>query len=159
MPYKYCVRKYKSNYFSEEKKKNGKVSVYRFPLDEEERKKWIRAIPPENLVADNNTRVCRYHWPPNCKSFISYRGKERLTESPSVFDGIPAGCLSLPPPKPRNAVLASGSSRNVIPDELEQFREVDSLVYGDVIEKVIINYDLILFFRTRSRNKYTIIGN
>ena len=138
------------DFLSTKKKEKSGLEQYHLKI-------LLLIIIPEYV--DNNTRACRYHWPPNCKSFISYRGKERLTESPSVFDGIPAGCLSLPPPKPRNAVLASGSSRNVIPDELEQFREVDSLVYGDVIEKVIINYDLILFFRTRSRNKYTIIGN
>ena len=39
MSYKCCVLQYKSNYLSKEKKKNEKVSVYRFPFIEEERKK------------------------------------------------------------------------------------------------------------------------
>ena len=101
MPHKCCIPQWKSNYLSEEKKKNEKVSVYRFSVDKQETKKWIRAIPRENVVVNNNTQVCHYHWPPNRKLFISYRCKEAPTELPSVFDGIPASCLSSPPPKPR----------------------------------------------------------
>ena len=73
MPYKYCVPQCKSNYLSEEKKKNEKESVYRFPINEKRKKRRIRAIPHENLVVDN-IRVSRYYYSPNCKSFISYRG-------------------------------------------------------------------------------------
>ena len=58
-------------------------------------------MPRKNLVVINNTRVCRYHWPPNCKSFILYRDEEKPTEPPSVLDGIPPSCLSSPPPKLR----------------------------------------------------------
>ena len=76
---------------------------------------------------------------------FSHRGKERPTEPPSIFDSIPPGCLSSSPPKPRKTIFASCKSRNFIPDELEQFREADNLVYGDVIEKVRIHYDLIVF--------------
>ena len=125
--------------------KNEKVSVYRFPVKEEERKKWIRAIPLENLYVNNNSRVCRYHWSLDCKSFISYRDKEKPTEPPFVFDVIPASCLSSPAPELRKSVFASCTSRNVIPDEVEQIREADNLVYSDVIEKVRNNYDLIVF--------------
>ena len=51
MPYKCCVRQSKSNYLSEEKKKE---KFCQFPL-EEERKKWIRAIPCEGLVINTNS--------------------------------------------------------------------------------------------------------
>ena len=116
------------NYSSEEKKKSEKVSVYQFLLDKEHRKKWIRAIPRENLIVNNNTGVCRYHWYPNCKSFISYCGKERPTEPHFIFDSIPATCFSSPSPKPRKTLSASCSSRNVIPGELELFREAGNHV-------------------------------
>lgn len=49
------------------------------------------------------------------------------------------------PPKPRKFIFTSSSSRNVTPDELEQFYELKNLVYGGVIEKVAINYYLIVF--------------
>ena len=87
---------------------------------------WIRVMPRKNLVVINNIRVCRYHWPPNCKSFILYRDEEKPTEPPSVLDGIPPSCLSSPPPKLRKNFFASCSCRNIIPDEIEKFREADN---------------------------------
>ena len=95
------------------------------------RETWIKAIPRPNLTENNNTRVCRYHWPADCAAFILSRGKKRPTEPPSVFDDIPASCLSLPPPKPRKTILASCSNRNIIPDELERYRETDKLLFTD----------------------------
>ena len=83
-------------------------------------------MPRKNLVVINNTRVCRYHWPPNCKSFILYRDEEKPTEPPSVLDVIPPSCLSSPPPKLRKIFFASCSCRNIIPDEIEKFREADN---------------------------------
>ena len=71
MPYKCCVPKCKSNYLTEEKEKKEKVSIYRFPPDKEEKNKWIKAIPRANLTVNNNTRVCRYHWPADCTTFIA----------------------------------------------------------------------------------------
>ena len=117
---------------TEERKKKEKVSIYRFPPDEEEKNKWIKAIPRANLTVNNNTRVCRYHWLADCTTFIVSRGKERPTETPSIFDDIPASCLSSPPPKPRKTTFASCSSRNIIPDELERFTEADKLVFRDI---------------------------
>ena len=141
MPYKFCVRQSKSNYLSEEKKKE---KFCQFPL-EEERKKWIRAIPCEGLVINTNSWIYRYHWHLNCKSIISNRGNERPFEQPFTFDGILTNCLASPSPKSEKNVSASCSSSIVISDELVQFQEADNLVYGDVIKKARINYDLIVF--------------
>lgn len=52
MPNKCCVPRCRGNY------KNGsKVRIFRFPKDEELRQKWIRAIPRENFLPTENTRV------------------------------------------------------------------------------------------------------
>ena len=107
MPYKCCVPKCKSNYLTEEREKKEKVSIYRFPPDEEEKNKWIKAIPRANLAVNNNTRVCRYHWPADSTTFIVSRGNERPTEPPSIFDDIPASCLSSPPKPKLLSLLAA----------------------------------------------------
>ena len=150
MPYKCCVPRCKSNYLTEEREK-GKVSVYRFPPDEEEKLKWIKAIPRANLTVSNNTRVCRYRWPADCAIFILSRGKERATEPPPppfIFDDIPASCLSSLPPKPRKTILASCSSRrNIIPDELKRFREEGKLLFSVITHKVKCKEDVKVFKR------------
>ena len=65
MPRKCCVPCCNSGYASS----TTKVSTYRFPSDEYEKDKWIKAIPRKNLVVNKYTVVCRFHWPVDCKSF------------------------------------------------------------------------------------------
>ena len=111
MPYKCCVPKCKSNYASEKRKKKEKVPVYRFPKDNVQKQLWVRTIPRANLIVNNNTRVCRYHWPPEYSTFVLERGKERPTEPPSIFD-VPVSDLPTPAPKPRATKLSSSALRN-----------------------------------------------
>ena len=54
---KCCVYAYKTNY-SSEKSKSDRISVSRFPKDEIEKEKWIKAIPNTNLRESKDTVVC-----------------------------------------------------------------------------------------------------
>ena len=122
-----------------------KVSTCRFPSDKYEKDKWIKAIPRKNLVVNKYTVVCRFHWPVDCKSFTSYRAKERPTEPPTVFPNIPSSCLSLPPSKPRPTELSSFTIRNTTSDELDSFREYDLFRFDNIKERLLQNNDLIVY--------------
>ena len=50
----------KTNY-SSKKLKSDKISVYRFPEDETEKEKWIKAVPNANLRVTRDTAVCELH--------------------------------------------------------------------------------------------------
>ena len=58
---------------------------------------------------------------------------------------VRGGTISSPPPKPRKTTFASCSSRNIIPDELERFREADKLVVRDIIDKIKYEEDVVVF--------------
>ena len=88
MVLKCCVPNCKINYaFS-----NGKVSVYKLPQNNEDKKKWIAAIPRANLVVSKYTAVCRKHRPENA-TFGLVHGKQRSKDPLSVFPKILASCL------------------------------------------------------------------
>ena len=90
MVLKCCVPNCESNYASS----NDKVPVYKFPQNNEDKKKWIAAIPRANLVVSKYTPVCRKHWPENA-IFVLVYGKQKPKEQPSVFSDISAraSCL------------------------------------------------------------------
>ena len=140
MGFKCCVPLCKSNY----KTSDTKVSIYRFPVDIDEKKRWIKAIPRSNLVVNKNTVVCRLHWPVDFKT-CTYRGKIRPSEPPSVFNEICKSCISIPP-KPRKTNNSSTvNTRNVLPDQLQEFRKIDSLNFSDIIYKLSTNKELVLY--------------
>ena len=62
MPNKCCVAFCNSNYDSS---KDSYVTVYSFPNNEEERKKWLNAIPNKIENLSKSMKVCSRHWPPN----------------------------------------------------------------------------------------------
>ena len=67
---KMLCSKLKSYYASS----NDKVPLYKLPQNNEDKKKWIAAIPSTNLVVLKYTAVCRKHWPKNA-TFILVYGK------------------------------------------------------------------------------------
>ena len=77
---KCCVTGCKSNYLS----KKEKVTVYRLPSDPEERKKWIKAIPRDNIPDSPNTVVCVKHVPPGFP-VLKIKRKSRLRDPQSIF--------------------------------------------------------------------------
>ena len=140
MPLKCCVPNCNSNY----KTSKEKVSVYKFPRDEEERKKWKSAIPRVNLEVTNFTAVCRHHWPDDCE-FITVYGKSRPAGPPSVFKNIPISCLSSPPLKVRKTEKTSAASRSVQPDQLSEFQQLDKLVLDEIPTKLSSDDSLVVF--------------
>ena len=67
MVYKCCVTGCRGNYDSE-----TKVKVFLLPnalKNHEERERWIKAIPRENIPDVPNTFVCENHWPKGIVNF------------------------------------------------------------------------------------------
>jgi hypothetical protein len=60
MPRKCCVPACKSNYSSE----SEKVTVFRFPKDENLKQKWIRCIHRHNFKPNTQSVVCIHHFDP-----------------------------------------------------------------------------------------------
>ena len=88
MVLKCCVPNRKSNYASS----NNKIPVYKLPQNNEDKKKWIAAIPRANLVASKYPALCRKHWPENA-TFVLVYGKQRPKDPPSIFPDNPASYL------------------------------------------------------------------
>ena len=132
MPLKCCVPQCNSNYDSTD----TKVSVFRFPKDEENCKRWIKAIPRANLKVTNYTVVCKKHWPSFAK-FKIVRGKECPIDPPSIFHNIPNSCLAFKSAPPRKTKRALSSIRNQHPDEIDQFLEQDKINLLQLEEKLI----------------------
>ena len=88
MVLKCCVPNCKSIYASS----NDKIPVYKLPQSNEEKKKWIAAIPRANLVVLKYMPVYRKHWPENTTFVLAYR-KQRPKDPFFVFPDIPASCL------------------------------------------------------------------
>ena len=102
--------------YSSEKLKSDKISVYRFPKDEPEKEKWIKAIPNANLRVSKDTVVCALHWPPGFEE-IKVNGKSRPKDLPSIWPGVPHSQVptsSLSPrPTKKKLVQAHAALRKV----------------------------------------------
>ena len=70
-----------------------KVTVFRFPSDEEERIVWIKSLPNNNFEWTNSKRVCVEHWPPDFPTrVINRNGSAVPAIPPLVFAGVPSSC-------------------------------------------------------------------
>ena len=123
--------------------KDNKETVYRLPhhgvKEKEERERWIKSIPRENIPDKSDTSVCARHWPPNV--FLSFSitvyGRRRPTHPPSVFDCVNPSQVPTAPSKPRDTTRALSPVRATIPDVLSSFLERDKVVsIEDLIEKI-----------------------
>ena len=122
MPRKCCVTRCSSNYDSTKEK----ITTYRLPKDPEERQRWIKAIPRDNIPDKSDTVVCARHFPPDFP-VIKVKGRERPQDPPSIFEGIPKSLLPTPPPPKRRTLKAESSVRSVKEDELLKFTELDRI--------------------------------
>ena len=118
---KCCVARCNGNFDG-----RNKVSVFRFPKDPEENQRWRSAIPRENIPTSVDTVVCERHWPQNYE-FILVRSKKRPIHPPSVFPNVPDSVIPTAPPKPRPTSIACSSTRNILPDQQEQFLNLDKI--------------------------------
>ena len=123
MPKKCCVTGCKSNYTSSNEEK---VAVYRLPKDPEERERWCKAIPRDNIPDKKDTVVCAKHFPPNFP-VVKVKGRERPRDPPSIFDNIPKSLIPTPPPPKRKTVTSESSVRSVKKDELSTFLKQDKI--------------------------------
>ena len=133
MVLKYCVPNSKSNYaFS-----NDKVPVYKLPQNDENKKKWIAAIPGAKFVVLKYTAVCGKHWPENA-TFVLVYGKHRPKDPPFVFPDIPASCLqSARKSITRTTKRSLSSARKHAEDEMKIFLEQDKLDFDKIIDQAL----------------------
>ena len=123
---KCCVYGCTSSYASEKKKTGTHVPVYRFPKNEEDKERWIKAVPNANLCVSSNTVVCQLHWPYGFES-ISINGKSRPKNPPSVWPNIPASQIPTSAPTQRPTKRSSSHARNPDVDEISVFHDMDRL--------------------------------
>ena len=119
---KCCVTGCKSNYLTE----GEKVTVYRLPSNSEERQRWIKAIPRDNVPDSPHTVVCAKHFPPDFP-VIKIKGKSRPRDPPSIFENIPKSLIPTPAPPKRPTIKATSSSRSAKEDELSTFLMHDTI--------------------------------
>ena len=72
--------------------------VVRFPTEEAERERWIKAMPNSgsSLTGRPDLYICSSHF--ECEWVVSRRGR-RPVAPPSVFPGIAKSCLKQSQPK------------------------------------------------------------
>ena len=124
MPKKCSVGNCRGNYTSE----SEKVTVFSFPTDENERKRWLNAlpniIPPEHVT--KNMGVCCRHWPPDART-KSVKGHKIPIDPPELFD-VPQTFVKQVQSRDRDvdSRRISFEIRSSQPDELEEFIKKDS---------------------------------
>ena len=144
MTKKCCIPGCKSNYDkrrkkreqvgSEENKENEHprhVPVFRFPSDVNEKLRWVACIPrvkQEKILTQKDPVVCSRHWPRDCRKTV-VNGKSRPLDPPSIFHGVPLSVLPTPPAKPRSTTRTSATVRSTQEDELDAFKQSDSLTW------------------------------
>ena len=74
---KCCVTGCRSNYDP-----TDRVSVFRLPKDKDERERWMKAIPRDNIPDSADTVVCIKHFPDGFET-VSVTGRLR-PKKPSV---------------------------------------------------------------------------
>ena len=119
---------------------NNRETVFRLPSKErepEERQKWLKNIPRDNIPDHKDTVVCKRHFPPNFKTIVVH-GRERPRSPPSVFTCVKYSLVPTPAPKRRSTKFASSSSRNSLPDELDAFRKMDNIHSFDHLKSEIL---------------------
>lgn len=86
------------------------TKVVRFPEDELEHDRWIKAMPNAgpSLVGRRNLYICATHF--DCE-WITYRGGRRPVVPPSIFPGIPKSCLKQSQAKKRATSRTSSTAR------------------------------------------------
>ena len=135
---KCCVYGCQTNFKLRNGSSEDKLSVYRFPTDEDEKRAWISAIPNDKLVVSKDSVVCALHWPSGFET-VSKKGKLRPKHPPSVWPNVPLSQMPTPSPSPRTTKLASCSKRNIERDQLEAFTLSDSMTFSQLKEKLLVN--------------------
>ena len=131
-----------TNYQSEKNKISSevnKISVYRFPSDNVEREKWIKAFPNSNLVVFKYTVICELHW--HFDTVIVRGGKRRPKIPPSVWLGIALSQIPTANPTERTTKRSLSGIRSTLDDELDTFLKRDKATFCDIKNKFINSSD------------------
>ncbi|CAN7946523.1 unnamed protein product [Ixodes pacificus] len=142
MPYKCCVPKCQGNY-----DEGSKVQVFSFPKDENQRQRWLRAIPRQDYEVTTGSVVCALHFhdsfivrksiyrdPRNGKTIETALPVPRLDPAavPSIFKECPS-YLSKPEctkareePQQRLERLESSQLAQAVADSLIAYTEETS---------------------------------
>ena len=75
---------------------------------------------------------------------VSVHGKNRPEEIPSIFLDIPISCLASPPLNICKTERASADTRNVLPDELTEFKRLYMLTFEKIPKKCFMTNHLLL---------------
>ena len=102
------------------------VSTYRLPKDPDERQRWIKAIPRDNIPDREDTVVFANHFPVNFE-VVKVKGRERPKNPPRIFDNLPKSLIPTPLSLKRKTTKASSSTRSLKEDELGAFLEQDKI--------------------------------
>ena len=101
--------------------------MYRLPSDPEERQRWIKTIPRNNIPNSPNTVVCVKHFSPGFP-VLKLKGNHRPGDPPTVFENISKSLIPIPFPPKRPTKKASSSSRSeVLHDDLSTFLKNHSI--------------------------------
>ena len=92
MPRKCCTvyngDKCTGNYDKTKNRICEKVTVYGFPSDKEEQKRWVKSLT--NVLAvevTKNIGICEKHFPPDCPKRVAPGGRSVPLVPPSNFGG------------------------------------------------------------------------
>ena len=122
-------------------KTKRKVSVWRFPKNENHRERWIKYIPNhQELKVNDETTLCRLHWPQDLL-LIKKNGKWRPKDedAPTIFEGfLPSEIPSKPPPL-RKTSRSSFEARTTMPDQMEEFLNNDVFSYDQLKDTLVVN--------------------
>ena len=128
-----CVYACETNYDSKKCSATSsckKIPVYRLPSDEEEKNKWIQAVPNADLTISRNTVICELHLPKNFETVKIRGGKLRPKNPPSVWPGIPPSQVPTPSAPKRTTQRTSSTFRNFQGNELERFLYEDKVSFS-----------------------------
>ncbi|XP_062849916.1 uncharacterized protein LOC134312143 [Trichomycterus rosablanca] len=97
-----------------ESKKTTKLSFYRFPCDEKEKRKWLQMIRREHFTPNCNSRVCSWHFP-----FGKAAGPSRFAWNEEKIFQLPDH-PSIPPKRKKQVVPTSAEneeSTDIVPTD------------------------------------------
>ena len=141
MVLKCCVSHCNGNYASSK----DKVSIYKFPKEDDKRRGWASAIPRSNFKVTAYTAVCRRHWPDDAE-FVKIKSKLRPKHPPSAFPGIPKSCLATAQNEPRKTSKSLSHAQNQSVDELNEFVKNDGIVFSTILDKIKTDFDNLIAF-------------
>ena len=132
---KCCVTNCRGNYDFKSKEK-----VFRLPVDENERKRWLSVIPRDNTPNTKDTVVCERHWPNGYETVMHY-GKQRPLNLPSLFSCVKPSLLRTSVLPPRATIRSSAEVRSQLADELDAFNQKDKICSFESLQSQILNHN------------------